>query len=93
MTEEEYRADVAARASLTQQTLTVSQGTPTPTQQENDLLRLGLMHPDEKADPDNAEMPPTGLQEVFLAKAVADAGSASRSTGARRASATPSARP
>ena len=68
MTEEEYQADKARRAELTTQTLTVTgQSSPTPTQEENDKLRLGLMHPDDKVDPGNPEMPPLGVQQAYMA--------------------------
>lgn len=68
MTEEEYQADKARRAQLTQQTMEVTAGsTPTPTQEENDRLKLGLMHPDEKADPDAPEMPSVAVQQAYLA--------------------------
>lgn len=74
MTKEQYEADKQARATLTEQTLKVTGGsTPTPTQEENDLLRLGLMHPDEKADPDNPVMPQLAVQQAVVEKAVADA--------------------
>jgi hypothetical protein len=70
MDEEQYRADQKVRAELTEQTLKVtSQSQPTPTQEENDLLRLGLMHPDEKATPDNPEMPSLAVQQAMLEKA------------------------
>ena len=70
VTEEQYRADQQARAALTAQQLKVTeQSQPTPTQEENDLLRLGLMHPDDKANPDNPEMPSLAAQQALLQKA------------------------
>ena len=30
---------------------------PTPTQEEADLAKLGLLHPDDRVDPENPEMP------------------------------------
>jgi hypothetical protein len=67
VTEEQYRADQEARAALTKKTLEVTeQNQPTPTQEENDLLRLGLMHPDDKASPQNPEMPPVAVQQAAL---------------------------
>lgn len=70
VTEDQYRADQQARAALTAQQLKVTeQSQPTPTQEENDLLRLGLMHPDDKANPDNPEMPPVEVQRALLEKA------------------------
>jgi hypothetical protein len=68
-TEEEYRADQAVRAKLTEQTLKVSESLPTPTQEEIDLMRLGLMHPDDVAVPENEEMPPVAVQQALLQKA------------------------
>jgi hypothetical protein len=69
-TEDQYRADQKVRAELTEQTLKVtSQSQPTPTQEENDLLRLGLMHPDEKVNPDNPEMPSLAVQQAMVEKA------------------------
>lgn len=69
-TEDQYRADQKVRAELTEQTLKVTdQSQPTPTQEENDLLRLGLMHPDEKASPDNPEMPSLAAQQALIEKA------------------------
>jgi len=70
MDEAQYRADQKVRAELTEQTLKVTeQSQPTPTQEENDLLRLGLMHPDEKASPDNPEMPSLAAQQALIEKA------------------------
>ena len=67
-TEEEYQQDKTRRANLTQQTLAVTEGqTPTPTQEENDKLALGLMHPDEKAAPTAPEMPAVAVQQAYLA--------------------------
>ena len=41
---------------------------PTPTQEENDLLALGLMHPDEKAQsPQDKAMPSLAAQQAYLA--------------------------
>jgi len=80
MTEEEYRADKEARAKLTQATLLASQNTPTPTQEENDLLKLGLMHPDDKASPDVQEMPPLDEQQAMVDAAVRDAAVPERPT-------------
>jgi hypothetical protein len=74
-TKEEYQADVEARAKLTeQQNLATSQSQPTPTQEENDLLRLGLMHVDEKVSPDNPEMPPVAVQQLYVQQSIANAG-------------------
>jgi hypothetical protein len=70
MTEEEYRAEQAARQTLTDQTLKVTSSVPTPTQEELDMTRLGLMHPDDMADPNNPEMPSLRLQQAFIENAI-----------------------
>jgi hypothetical protein len=73
-TKEEYQAAADARAKLTEQTLLVtSQSQPTPTQEENDLLALGLMHVDEKVNPDSPEMPPLHQQQGYLQQVMASA--------------------
>ena len=70
MDEAQYRADQKARAELTAKSLEVSdKSQPTPTQEENDLLKLGLMNPDDKANPDNPTMPPLGVQQEMLQRA------------------------
>jgi hypothetical protein len=58
-------------AALTNLTLTSTDGTalgpPTPTQEENDLLALGLMHPDDKAaPPQDKAMPSVAAQQAYL---------------------------
>jgi len=68
MTKEEYEADKARRATLAQQQAEVTAGSaPTPTQEENDLAALGLLHPDEKAAASTAEMPSVAAQQAYLA--------------------------
>src|SRR4051812_5736451 len=47
---------------------------PTPTQRENDLYKVGAMHPDDKEDPVNPEMPSVADQQ----KRIAAAGSSSQ---------------
>ena len=58
-------------ATLTNLTLQSTEGTavrPTPTQEENDLLALGLMHPDEKAPPaTDKAMPSLAAQQAYMA--------------------------
>jgi hypothetical protein len=89
----QYRADQAARAKLTEQTMTVTaQSKPTPTQEENDLLKLGLMHPDEKVDPGNPEMPPPGVQQEVLNRAQSSVNPSPKAP-ARAAAASTSAAP
>src|SRR5580765_3635905 len=71
MTKEEYEADKARRATLAQQQAEVTTGSvPTPTQEENDLAALGLLHPDEKAAASTAEMPSVAAQQAYLASGV-----------------------
>jgi hypothetical protein len=67
----EYEQRKERTAKLNEITLQSTDGTairPTPTQEENDLLALGLMHPDEKAPPamDKA-MPSLAAQQAYLA--------------------------
>jgi hypothetical protein len=70
-TEEEYRTEQEARQALTDQTLKVTeQSIPIPSQEELDLMRLGLMHVDAKANPDVPEMPSTRAQYALLGIAV-----------------------
>jgi hypothetical protein len=54
-------------AHLTNLTLrNTESSTPTPTQEENDLAKLGLLHPDEKTHPNNPEMPVLHAQQAYL---------------------------
>jgi len=67
----DYEQDKARRANLTNMALSVTeQSVPTPTQEENDKTKLGLMHPDEKAVPSAPEMPSAALQAAYLASPV-----------------------
>jgi hypothetical protein len=56
---------------LTNLTLQSTDGSvlvPTPTQEENDLLALGLMHPDEKSQSaQDKAMPSVAAQQAYLA--------------------------
>lgn len=74
-TQEEYAARKERVATLTNLTLASTEGTavrPTPTQEENDLLALGLMHPDDKAPPTQERaMPPLEAQRAYLADGTA----------------------
>lgn len=67
----EYQQRKERTAALTNLTLTTTDGTalgpPTPTQEENDLLALGLMHPDDKAvPPQDKAMPSVAAQQAYL---------------------------
>lgn len=68
---QEYEQRKERTAALTNLTLQSTEGTavrPTPTQEENDLLALGLMHPDEKAPPaTDKAMPPLAAQQAYMA--------------------------
>ena len=67
VTEEQYQADKAARAQLTAATLSqTEQGTPTPTQEENDKLALGLLHPDDKAPDGSPVIPSLAAQNALF---------------------------
>jgi hypothetical protein len=64
---QDYQQQTERRRALTDLTLRVTESqTPTPTQEENDLAKLGLLHPDEKEDPNNPEMPPLHVQQAYL---------------------------
>jgi|KBSMisStandDraft_5_1062788.scaffolds.fasta_scaffold432514_2 hypothetical protein len=64
----EYDQQKERRAALTNLTLRVTESqTPTPTQEENDLARLGLLHPDEKGPGAAPEMPTVAAQQEYLA--------------------------
>jgi hypothetical protein len=64
---QEYETQKERRAALTELTLKVTENqAPTPTQEENDKAKLGILHPDEKADPNNPEMPPLHVQQAYL---------------------------
>ena len=64
----DYDQQKERRAALTNLTLRVTESqTPTPTQEENDLAKLGLLHPDEKSQPAAPEMPPVAAQQAFVA--------------------------
>jgi hypothetical protein len=67
----EYQQRKERTAALTNLTLNSTDGTalgpPTPTQEENDLLALGLMHPDDKArPPEDRAMPSVAAQQAYL---------------------------
>jgi len=63
----EYDEQKERRAALTASTLMVTENSrPIPTQEENDLLKLGLMHPDEKSTPAAPKMPALEVQRAYL---------------------------
>ena len=66
---EQRKERTAALTNLTlQSTDGVAIGPPTPTQEENDLLALGLMHPDEKQQSaSDKAMPSVAAQQAYLA--------------------------
>ena len=64
----EYEQQKERRAALTNLTLRVTESaTPTPTQEEIDLTKLGLLHPDEKSPGTAPEMPTVAAQQEYLA--------------------------
>jgi hypothetical protein len=69
-TEAEYRAEQAARQNLTEHTLKVTESVPTPTQEELDLMRLGLLHPDDVKDPGNPQPLPLKVQQAYVQNAI-----------------------
>jgi hypothetical protein len=63
-----YQQQTERTRALTDLTLRVTESqTPTPTQEENDLAKLGLLHPDEKSVPNSPEMPPLHAQQAYVA--------------------------
>ena len=68
---QEYGQRKERVATLTNLTLQSTDGLvlpPTPTQEENDLLALGLMHPDEKTQTaTDKAMPSVAAQQAYLA--------------------------
>ena len=69
--QQEYQQRKERTATLTNLTLQSTDGSvvpPTPTQEENDLLALGLMHPDDKAQAaQDKAMPSVAAQQAYLA--------------------------
>jgi hypothetical protein len=69
---QEYQQRKERTATLTNATLQSTDGSvlvPTPTQEENDLLALGLMHPDEKTQSaQDKAMPSVAAQQAYLAR-------------------------
>jgi hypothetical protein len=70
---EEVKRQKAARDELTlkaEQVMATS--TPTPTQEENDMTRVGAMHPDDKKPGEAPTMPPLHEQQQHVAGAGGD---------------------
>jgi hypothetical protein len=70
----EYEQRKERTAQLTNLTLQATDGNsqqPTPTQEENDLAALGLLHPDEKSNPPANPMPPLAAQQAYLREGTA----------------------
>ena len=64
----EYDQQKERRAALTNLTLKVTESAvPTPTQEEIDLTKLGLLHPDDKGQGASPEMPTVAAQQEYLA--------------------------
>jgi len=64
----DYDQQKERRAALTNLTLRVTESAvPTPTQEEIDLTKLGLLHPDEKSQGAAPEMPTVAAQQEYLA--------------------------
>jgi len=63
----EYDQQKERRAALTNLMLKVTESAvPTPTQEEIDLTKLGLLHPDEKSPGAAPEMPTVAAQQEYL---------------------------
>lgn len=57
-TRESYQHHITAlREARAKADQAMAESAPTPTQEENDLLRLGLMHPDEKGNVASPQAP------------------------------------
>jgi hypothetical protein len=60
-TRETYQHHITAlREARAKADKAMAESMPTPTQEQNDLLRLGLMHPDEKANEASPTQHPRG---------------------------------
>lgn len=67
---EDLKKDNDRRAELNKkQDEVMANSRPTPTQEESDLARLGLLHPDDKTPTGNPEMPPLAEQRAEIDKA------------------------
>ena len=66
---EDLKKDNDRRAELNKKQAEVMENSrPTPTQEETDLARLGLLHPDDKSATGNPEMPPVAEQRAEIDK-------------------------
>lgn len=64
------QAEAQARAALNAEAARVMDTSqPTPTQDECDAIKLGLLHPDEKGGREAPEMMPLGEQQHRIAEA------------------------
>ena len=84
-----YQQQKDRTATLTNLTLQSTDGLsrrPTPTQEENDKLALGLMHVDDKAPNDDRPMPPLEAQRAYLRDGTALPTAPTGATGATGAS-------
>lgn len=83
-------AQAKERAKLNEEAEAVmANSKPTPTQREADLIKEGLLHPDDKEDPGNPTMPSVDEQR----KRVADAGASQPYRTRDMGAAQPAARP
>ena len=90
----EYDQQKERRATLTNLTLRVTESAvPTPTQEEIDLTKLGLLHPDEKGQGAAPEMPPVAAQQEYLATGEGRMEPVERAREAPRPQAPPAHRP
>lgn len=88
----EYEQRKERTAALTNLTLQATDGNsqqPTPTQEENDLAALGLLHPDEKSNPPANPMPPLAAQQAYLQSGTALPSAPATSPAAPRTTTTP----
>lgn len=59
----------ARRPLVEQAERVMNESRPTPTQEENDLIKTGALHPDDKEEPDSPTMPPLHVQHAHMAEA------------------------
>jgi hypothetical protein len=82
---EQLKKEADARRELSAEADRVmAESRPTPTQEENDLAKLGALHPDDKEDPDNPEMPEVWEQQARIAEAGSGASYQTRDAAASR---------
>lgn len=89
---EKHDAEANERAKLNEEAeAAMSNSKPTPTQREADLIRRGLLHPDDKENPEQPTMPSVEEQRRRLADAGATQPYRTRDMGAAQQAGRPAA--